>query len=177
MMLPTAHSARRTRSTSPTPTFPAPIALAPKTLVLKGIIATPGDTDLNGQIDFDDYSRTDVGFNTQPGGWENGDFNGDGTIDFDDYSLIDVSFNTQGGGGMLMRAMRWLSGEDHSERGMNSPPLQMVEQHFNEFGESYAQAFIAAVPEPATIALILPSTASLLLRRSNRRRAGARRNL
>jgi hypothetical protein len=55
-----------------------------------------GDTDFNGAIDFDDYSRTDSGFNVHRTGWFNGDFDGNGVVDFDDYSLIDLAFNTQG---------------------------------------------------------------------------------
>ncbi|MBC8108493.1 MAG: hypothetical protein H7Z14_18050, partial [Anaerolineae bacterium] len=35
-----------------------------------------GDTDFNGAVDFDDYSRTDQGFNTNRTGWINGDFDG-----------------------------------------------------------------------------------------------------
>jgi hypothetical protein len=56
-----------------------------------------GDAQLTGDVNFDDYVRTDVGFNTGATGWVNGDFNYSGAVDFDDYVLIDVSFNTQGG--------------------------------------------------------------------------------
>jgi hypothetical protein len=55
-----------------------------------------GDTDLNGTVNFDDYVRTDVGFNTHRTGWFNGDFNYSGEVNFDDYVLIDIAFNTQG---------------------------------------------------------------------------------
>jgi hypothetical protein len=54
-----------------------------------------GDTDFNGQVNFDDYSRTDAGFNAARSGWFNGDFDGNGQVNFDDYSLIDLAFNTQ----------------------------------------------------------------------------------
>jgi hypothetical protein len=54
-----------------------------------------GDADFNGRINFDDYSRTDIGFNNHMTGWRNGDFDGDGRINFDDYVLIDLAFNTQ----------------------------------------------------------------------------------
>jgi autotransporter-associated beta strand protein len=56
-----------------------------------------GDTDFNGRVNFDDYVRTDNGFNNHLGGWLNGDFDGNGTVNFDDYVLIDLAFNTQGG--------------------------------------------------------------------------------
>ena len=64
-----------------------------------------GDTDFNGVVNFDDYSRTDTGFSNHRSGWSNGDFDGNGVVNFDDYSLIDLAFNTQdsappfGGGG------------------------------------------------------------------------------
>jgi hypothetical protein len=56
-----------------------------------------GDTDFNGTVNFDDYSRTDAGYNQARSGWTNGDFDGNGVVDFDDYSLIDLAFNTQSG--------------------------------------------------------------------------------
>jgi len=55
-----------------------------------------GDTDFNGIVNFDDYSRTDSGFNLHQTGWLNGDFDGNGSVNFDDYALIDLAFNTQG---------------------------------------------------------------------------------
>jgi hypothetical protein len=56
-----------------------------------------GDSDLNGVVNFDDYSRIDTGFNNNLSGWINGDFDLNGVINFDDYALIDLAFNTQGG--------------------------------------------------------------------------------
>jgi hypothetical protein len=56
-----------------------------------------GDTDFNGFLDGDDYSRADNGFNTGLGGWTNGDSTGNGVVDGDDYALIDNAFNTQSG--------------------------------------------------------------------------------
>jgi hypothetical protein len=55
-----------------------------------------GDTDFNGRVNFDDYVRTDNGFNNHSSGWVNGDFDGNGSVNFDDYVLIDLAFNTQG---------------------------------------------------------------------------------
>jgi hypothetical protein len=55
-----------------------------------------GDTDFNGQVNFDDYARTDAGFSLGRTGWLNGDFDGNNLVNFDDYSLIDLAFNTQG---------------------------------------------------------------------------------
>jgi hypothetical protein len=56
-----------------------------------------GDTDFNGTLNFDDYSRADAGFNGHKSGWINGDFDGNGSVNFDDYSLIDLAFNAQSG--------------------------------------------------------------------------------
>jgi hypothetical protein len=55
-----------------------------------------GDTDFNGVVNFDDYARTDAGFNSGNGFWSNGNFDLAGVVTFDDYSLIDLAFNTQG---------------------------------------------------------------------------------
>jgi hypothetical protein len=55
-----------------------------------------GDADFNGKVNFDDYVRTDTGFNNHRTGWLNGDFDGNGRVNFDDYVLIDLAFNTQG---------------------------------------------------------------------------------
>jgi hypothetical protein len=109
-----------------------------------------GDTDLNGVVDFDDYSRTDNGFNNGGATWFAGDFDYNGHVDFDDYSLIDMSFNTQSG--TLRRAMSYLDGGDRSDNAMNTPALRMVQQHFDEFGGAYASSFLSAVPEPHSLA-------------------------
>jgi hypothetical protein len=126
-----------------------------------------GDTDFNGVVDFDDYSRTDSGFNNHKSGWLNGDFDYSGVVDFDDYSLIDQAFNTQSG--TLRRAMTYLEGGDRSLNGMDAPPLQLVADHFEQFGQPYADAFLNAVPEPTNV-LSLGVVAIAALRGSRRRR-------
>jgi hypothetical protein len=55
-----------------------------------------GDADFNGKVNFDDYVKSDNGFNNHFTGWLNGDFDGNGQVNFDDYVLIDLAFNTQG---------------------------------------------------------------------------------
>jgi len=54
-----------------------------------------GDADFSGKVNFDDYVRTDSGFNNHRTGWVNGDFDLNGSVNFDDYVLIDLAFNTQ----------------------------------------------------------------------------------
>ncbi|CAN5710788.1 hypothetical protein BH09PLA1_BH09PLA1_03220 [soil metagenome] len=56
-----------------------------------------GDTDFNGVVNFDDYARTDNGFNNSGNDWFHGDFDYNGVVNFDDYALIDLAFNTQSG--------------------------------------------------------------------------------
>jgi hypothetical protein len=73
-----------------------------------------GDTDFNGVVNFDDYSRTDSGFNLHKSGWLNGDFDSNGVVDFDDYSLIDLAFNTQSG---TLRPVRGSIGQGGAQRG------------------------------------------------------------
>lgn len=105
-----------------------------------------GDADLNGRVNFDDYVRTDNGFNNHLPGWINGDFDYNGGVNFDDYVLIDLAFNTQTG--TLRRALRFADGSDRSLEGMDAPALQMVRQHAARFGEPYLQHLVATVPEP-----------------------------
>jgi hypothetical protein len=146
--------------------LPGAALVGPLTLHLAAIVAIPGDADLNGLVDGDDYAHIDFGFNTGATGWENGDFDGNGVIDGDDYALIDFSFNTQRPGalGSIDRAMDYLSGDDRSLNGMNTPELRNVVKHFNEFGVPYAQLFMSTVPEPGVVTLLI-AVAPLLRRR------------
>ncbi len=128
-----------------------------------------GDTDFDDQVDFDDYFRIDNGFNhqTEIGAvidWFTGDFNYDGRIDFDDYALIDNAFNAQFA--TLSRALAIFEGGSID---VSAPALAMVQQHLNQFGSDYAQAFIAAVPEP-TCAIGMSLFTALPLHRPRRRR-------
>jgi len=107
-----------------------------------------GDTDFNGRVNFDDYVRTDNGFNNHLSGWLNGDFDLNGAVTFDDYVLIDLAFNTQSG--TLRRSLSFLNSSDPDWRDMTNPALQQVEQHLQQFGSEYASHFLAAVPEPSS---------------------------
>ena len=124
-----------------------------------------GDTDLNGKIDFDDYSRTDNGFNNNRTGWFNGDFDYNGVVDFDDYSLIDQAFNTQGtvvltttDGGLAGPGERTIIEVDLSEfspaERAIAARMQRVDgvapMDFNG-GTSGTGAGLSAVPEPSAL--------------------------
>jgi hypothetical protein len=121
-----------------------------------------GDSDLNGVINFDDYSNIDNGFNNGSAGWANGDFDGNGVINFDDYALIDLSFNTQGES--VARAVQFLEGSDRSARGMNTPALRLVSEHYDQFGQQYATGFLSAVPEPASVLWFMTASGALSCR-------------
>jgi len=126
-----------------------------------------GDTDFNGKVNFDDYVRTDNGFNNHLSGWVNGDFDLNNQVNFDDYVLIDLAFNTQSG--TLRRALSFIDGSDRSIAGMNDPALRQVRDHLDDFGGDYANHFLAAVPEPS--ALLGSGVVSLLAMARRRRRA------
>jgi hypothetical protein len=66
-------------------------AISPNDVLLR--YTRYGDTDLNQRVDFDDYVRTDNGFNNHLTSWVNGDFDYNGVVNFDDYVLIDLAFN------------------------------------------------------------------------------------
>ncbi len=105
-----------------------------------------GDTNLDGKVDGSDYSRIDSAFiadKTNPTaqtGWYNGDFNYDGVINGSDYTLIDNAFNTQGASVAATLA---------------SPTAVATDQI----------AATAAVPEPASLALLAIAAAAMLSRR------------
>jgi hypothetical protein len=139
-------------------------AVAPTDVLVK--YTYYGDTDFNGKVNFDDYVRTDAGFNNHRTGWVNGDFDLNGQVNFDDYVLIDLAFNTQSG--TLGRALSFLDGSDRSHSGMNDPALRKVLDHFDEFGSGYAGHFLMAVPEPT--ALLWGGVVSLMTLTTRRRR-------
>jgi hypothetical protein len=126
-----------------------------------------GDTDFNGKVNFDDYVRTDNGFNNHLSGWVNGDFDLNGAVNFDDYVLIDLAFNTQSG--TLGRALSFIDGSNPSLSGMNDPALQKVVQHLDEFGSNYGQHLLSAVPEPASVLLAGVISSLTVLSRRRRR--------
>jgi autotransporter-associated beta strand protein len=97
-----------------------------------------GDADLSGTVDGSDYSRLDNGALSGGTltGWFNGDFNYDGVINGSDYTLIDNAYNTQGANISAQIA-----------------------------ATSAQIAGTAAVPEPATLSLLVIGVAGLLGRR------------
>ncbi|MBC8109055.1 MAG: PEP-CTERM sorting domain-containing protein [Anaerolineae bacterium] len=140
-----------------------------------------GDTDLNGIVDFDDYSRTDNGFNNTRTGWFNGDFDYNGVIDFDDYSLIDQAFNTQGSVVLSMVDASLAGPGDRQIIGVDLSNLSPAEalsasrmrravgvvQMDFDGGNGEVGAGVRAVPEPSALAGFAVGL-SLLARRRRR---------
>jgi hypothetical protein len=124
-----------------------------------------GDTDLNGVVNFDDYARTDSGFNNNRTGWFNGDFDYNGVVNFDDYGLIDLAFNTQAGQVLSVGGDLAGPGLDRSIVAIESGSMTMIGTDGTMVlrptnGMDYASmpgsngGNLQAVPEPATLSLI-----------------------
>lgn len=52
----------------------------------------PGDTDLDGDVDFRDFLVFSVGFGQANVGWSGGDFNCSGDVTFADFLLLSANF-------------------------------------------------------------------------------------
>ena len=122
-----------------------------------------GDTNLSGSITLDDYLRTDIGFDAKSSGWVNGDFNYSGSVDFQDYALSDVAFNMQNG--TLEQAVKYLRAGGDTSGSLDDPAMQMMVEHFSEFGSSYSTTFLSAVPEPAAFVPLALAVAGMLMSR------------
>ncbi|MEM6257714.1 MAG: PEP-CTERM sorting domain-containing protein [Planctomycetota bacterium] len=51
----------------------------------------PGDADLDGDVDSDDFNILAFNFG-EPGGWTQGNFDGDATVDSDDFNILAFNF-------------------------------------------------------------------------------------
>jgi fibronectin-binding autotransporter adhesin len=103
-----------------------------------------GDANLDGKVDGSDYSLIDAGYAGKGAltGWYNGDFNYDGVVDGSDYALIDNAFNNQtpspaAGSAALVAAVT----------------------------KQVAGTTPAAVPEPASVFLIVLAAGTVARRR------------
>ena len=56
---------------------------------------TPGDTNLDRNVDFTDFLALSAGFGNE-GGWADGDLNGDGTVSFSDFLILSTNFGPNG---------------------------------------------------------------------------------
>ena len=55
----------------------------------------PGDTDLNGEVDFRDFLELAWAFGTEGAGWAGGDFDGDGLTSFTDFLTLANAFGNR----------------------------------------------------------------------------------
>jgi hypothetical protein len=96
----------------------------------------------------------------------NGNCDYSGAVNFDDYVLIDITLDTQSG--TLARAIGYIDGTDRTTASMSAGLNELI-QHWHGFGQPFASAILAAVPEPASVAPL--GLAALTACRRNRRRA------
>ena len=104
----------------------------------------PGDTDLNGDVDYEDYLTVKGHLGETTGmTWREGDFDGDGDVDRDDYRAVVINYNYDGSGHPAM--------------------------YFPESTGSDGPLPTGGVPEPCALALLAAGAAALLRRRPPRR--------
>jgi hypothetical protein len=60
---------------------------------LTASLATPGDANLDGTVNFSDLLVLAKNYNTTGDVWEQGDFNGDGTVNFSDLLVLAKNYN------------------------------------------------------------------------------------
>ena len=51
-----------------------------------------GDTDLDGDVDFQDFLNASSAFGQEGAGWAGGDFDGNGTVEFADLLVVFSNF-------------------------------------------------------------------------------------
>jgi hypothetical protein len=58
------------------------------------VVATlPGDANLSGTVDFNDFAKVVADYNKTGQGWAGGDFNNNGTVDFNDFAITVANYN------------------------------------------------------------------------------------
>ena len=112
-----------------------------------------GDLNGDGQINIDDYLIMDNSFLhglpaittlSDPNYWASGDLNDDGVVNYIDYAIEDAALKSQGG----------------------TQADALIALHLQEFGAPYAAAMgLAAVPEPATLGMLMIGAGALLMRK------------
>jgi len=126
-----------------------------------------GDANLDGKINIDDYGRIDTSIGVASSGWFNGDFNYDGKINVDDYGRIDFNVNLGTAG--------WFNGDFNYDGKINVDDYGIIDFNVGIQGAPFATAgglgSSAAVPEPATGALMFAAAAAVCAWTARRRRA------
>jgi hypothetical protein len=124
-----------------------------------------GDANLDGKVDGSDYSLIDAGYASGGAlsGWYNGDFNYDGVIDGSDYALIDNAFNNQS---VTSGVSPDISGIEPVTGGDLLSKTGKLILEYPQIATTNAQ--VAAVPEPAGIAVLVLGAGALFGRAKRR---------
>jgi hypothetical protein len=120
--------------------------------------AFPGDANLDGKVDFNDFLAISTHFLQSDIDWDHGNFNYDGVVNFNDFVVLATNFGegVTGGNGV----------------GATAQELAQFNGMAETLGASKSQiatwdATIANLPEPTSAALLMIG-ATLLLRRRSR---------
>jgi hypothetical protein len=65
--------------------------------------------------------------------------------------------------------VNYLSGDDRGASGLDDSSVQKVVEHFEQFGPQYGAAFLAAIPEPMSLAGVVACAAGARLVGRHRR--------
>ncbi|MEI8194709.1 MAG: PEP-CTERM sorting domain-containing protein, partial [Phycisphaerae bacterium] len=121
-----------------------------------------GDVALKGFIDASDFAQIDASwlkgtYATSGAHWINGDFNYDGKIDSADFAILDAAYSAQAGG---LANDPFLAG--------NAALLGLSVPAYASLVTAQAPLGVAAVPEPASLALLGLGTVALWRRRKSK---------
>jgi autotransporter-associated beta strand protein len=123
-----------------------------------------GDANLDGKVNIDDYGKIDGGIGAGLKGWFNGDFNYDGKVNVDDYGIIDANI----GIATPPFPTAWADGQTVGGQGGGAGPgMALTSDLVAAGGLAGAAGPTAAVPDPATGAVLLAALLTLRCRRRN----------
>jgi hypothetical protein len=92
--------------------------------------ARPGDANLDGVIDGDDFFMIDSGYTSQAGGYANGDFDYNGRVDADDYFRIDSNYQRAQAASVARVGAELPAGEEFAAEEVNSAYARLTQdQH------------------------------------------------
>jgi hypothetical protein len=125
--------------------------------------AFPGDANLDGKVDFNDFVAISTHFLQPDIDWDHGNFNYDGVVDFNDFVVLSTNFG------------EGVTGGDGT--GATAVELAQFNAMATSYGISKAQiaawdATISTLPEPTSAGLLVACAVGLLQRRRRRRVSG-----
>jgi hypothetical protein len=120
--------------------------------------AFPGDGNLDGKVDFNDFVLISTHFLQSDINWDHGNYNYDGVVDFNDFVVLSTNFG------------EGVTGGDGT--GATAAELAQFNAMATGYGISTSQvaawdATIANLPEPASTGLLTVGALGLLRRRRN----------